>query len=137
MAIGDSLDKLISARRAAQAEPARAAWISRRQELFAPAARRLREMIGGMDARFIKTRLTGDKAVIRLGNGEIEAGWDIVPNPARNIDSDAPLLKVLETRDYMSESPAEETFYFADEDSLIEHLERRIAEYMERYRSTV
>jgi len=137
MAIGDSLDKLIAARRAAHTDSSATARIARREELFTPVVRRLRLMIGGIDARFIKNRLARDRAVIRVGNGAIDAGWDIAPNPARNIDSDAPLVKVMETRDFMSEQRTNETLYFADEESLAEYLERRINEYTERYTALV
>jgi hypothetical protein len=137
MAIGDSLDKLIAARRAALTDSPASTWIARREELFAPIVRRLRAVVGGIDARFIKNRLTRDKAVIRVGNGDIDTGWDITPNPARNIDSDAPLVKVVESRNYMSEQRTNETFYFADEDSLAEYLERRIAEHTARYSTIV
>ena len=134
MAIGDSLEKLIAARRAAQPDPSRAAWLAEREALFAPVVRRLRVMIGGIDARFIKSRITRERAVIRVGNGEIDAGWDITPNSARNIDNEAPFIKVIETRDYMSEHQSVETLYFDDEDALVEHLERRILERTTRYR---
>ena len=137
MAIGDSLDKLIAARRAAHTDTSTGTWLARREELFAPVVRRLRVMVGGIDARFIKSRLSRDKAVIRVGNGEIEAGWDITPNPARNIDPDAPLVKVAETRNYMSDDPTNETCYFAEEDALVEYLERRITQYTTRYNSIV
>lgn len=137
MAIGDSLEKLIAARRAAQPDPARATWLAERQELFAPIVRRLRLMIGGIDARFIKSRLTRERAVIRIGNGEIDAGWDIATNAARNIDADAPLIKVTETRNYMSEHQINETLYFNDDDALIEYLEPRIAERTTRYGQVV
>lgn len=90
-------------------------------------------MIGSIDARFIKSRLTRERAVIRIGNGEIDAGWDIAPNMARNIDHHAPLIKVIETRDYMSENRTNETLYFDDEDTLIEYLDRKISERMTRY----
>jgi hypothetical protein len=137
MAIGDSLDKLIAARRTAQTDPSRSAWLARREELFAPVARRLRVMIGGIDARFIKSRLTRERAVVRVGNGEIDAGWDVVPNPARNIDAEAPLIKVTETRNYMSDDRIIETLYFDDEDSLADYLERKISQNTTRYLSTV
>jgi hypothetical protein len=137
MAIGDSLEKLIAARRAARPDPSRAAWLAEREELFAPIVRRLRLMIGSIDGRYIKSRLTRDRAVIRVGNGEIDAGWDIATNPARNIDPSAPLIKVSETRDYMSEEQINETLYFEDEDMLIEYLERRISERTTRYGQVV
>jgi hypothetical protein len=134
MAIGDSLEKLIAARRAAQPDPSRTAWLAEREALFAPIVRRLRAMIGGIDARFIKSRLTKERAVIRVGNGEIDAGWDITPNSARNIDMEAPFIKVVETRNFMSDQQAVETLYFHDEDALIDQLERRITERTSRYR---
>lgn len=137
MAIGDSLEKLIASRRTAGPDPAGAAWLAQKEEIFAPVVRRLRVMIGGIDARFLKSRLTRQRAVIRVGNGEIDAGWDIAPNSARNIDADAPLLKLVETRDFMSDNQSTETAYFDDEDALIEHLERRITERITRYRHTV
>ena len=133
MAIGDSLEKLIAARRAAPADPSRTARIAEREALFAPILRRLRLMVGSIDARFIKSRLTRERAVIRVGNGEIDAGWDITPNAARNVDDHAPLIKMVETRDFMSENPINETLYFDDEDTLVEYLDRKISERMTRY----
>ena len=133
MAIGDSLEKLIAARRAAQPDPSRSAWLAEREQMFAPIVRRLRLMVGSIDARFIKSRLTRERAVIRIGNGEIDAGWDIAPNQARNIDAEAPMLKVVETRNYMSDERTNETLYFDDEDSLVEYLDRKISERMTRY----
>ena len=133
MAIGDSLEKLIAARRSAQPDPSRTAWLAEREELFAPIVRRLRLMIGSIDARFIKSRLTRERAVLRIGNGEIDTGWDISPNSARNIDPQAPMLKVIETREFMSDDRVNETLYFDDEDALIEYLDRKISERMTRY----
>ena len=133
MAIGDSLEKLIAARRAARPDPSESAWLAQREEIFAPVVRRLRIMIGGIDNRFIKSRLTRDRAVIRVGNGEIDAGWEISPNRARSIDHDAPPLKLTETRDFMSEERSSETLYFDDEERLVEFLERRITERTSRY----
>ena len=135
MAIGDSLEKLIAARRAAQPDPSRTAWLAEREEIFAPIARRLRVLIGGVDARFIKSRLTKERAVIRIGNGEIDTGWEIAPNAARTIDSDAPAFKVTETRDYMSDDRTSETLYFDDDDQLVDYLERRISERTAQYHS--
>jgi len=136
MAIGDSLEKIIAARRAAGSDPAASAWIAQREEIFAPVCRRLRVLIGSIDTRFIKSRLTRERAVIRVGNGEIDAGWEIAPNSARSIDPDAPLLKVTETRDYMAEARASEVIYFDDEDGLLDYLERRITERTTRYLQT-
>ena len=136
MAIGDSLEKIIAARRNARADSAATSWLSRREELFAPIGRRLRVLIRGVDARFIKSRITRERAVIRIGNGEIDAGWDILPNAARSVDPDAPLLKVIETRDYMSEHSTSETVYFDEEDRLIDYLQRRIMERTTTYLKT-
>jgi hypothetical protein len=133
MAIGESLEKLIAARRAAPTDSSASPWLAEREALFAPINRRLRLMIGSVDARFIKSRLTRERAVIRIGNGEIDVGWDVTPNSARNIDCDAPLIKAIETRDYMSEQPTNETLYFNDEDELIEYLDRKISERLTRY----
>jgi len=133
MAIGESLEKLIAARRAAPADHSGTARLAERQAVFAPILRRLRQMVGSIDARFIKSRLTRERAVIRIGNGEIDAGWDIAPNSARNIDCDAPMIKMIETRDFMSDQPTSETLYFSDEDSLVEYLDRKISERMTRY----
>lgn len=133
MAIGESLEKLIAARRAAPADQSGTARLAERQAIFAPILRRLRIMVGSIDARFIKSRLTRERAVIRIGNGEIDAGWDIAPNSARNIDGDAPMIKMIETRDFMSDQPTSETLYFNDEDSLVEYLDRKISERMTRY----
>lgn len=133
MAIGDSLEKLIAARRAAPASTSRNQSGAEREAIFSPVIRRLRLLVGSLDARFIKSRLTRDRAVIRVGNGEIDAGWDISPNAARDFDANAPLIKLIETRDYMSDQPTNETFYFDDEDSLVEYLDRKISERMMRY----
>ena len=133
MAIGDSLEKLMTARRGARAAPAAAEWIAQREEIFAPVGRRLRALVGSVDSRFIKSRLTRERAVIRIGNGDIDAGWEIVPNAAHNIDPEAPRLKITETRDFMCDERSTAVLYFDDDDGLIEYLERRIREHTTRY----
>ncbi len=137
MAIGDSLEKIIAARRAVGSDPAAAAWTAQREELFAPVIRRLRVLVGSIDSRFIKCRLMRDRAVLRVGNAEIDTGWEIVPNAARSIDPEAPPLKVTETRDFMSDDRSITVIYFDDEDGLLDHLERRIQERTARYLQTV
>lgn len=125
MALSDSLEKLIASRQ--KSGMAAAATPDPRDERFAPVVQRLRRLIGGVDSRYIKSKLTRSRAVIRVGNGGIDLGWDISPNPAYEEGNDAtPLLKVCEMRDFMSDTPTSETLWFAGAGELVEYLERQI-----------
>ena len=134
MAIEDSLQKLIAAQRGGQAGKAMAEKIAQREATFAPIGQRLRHFVGGVDARFIKSRITKDRAVVRIGNGKIDVGWDISANSTRHDDQcDTPLLKVSETLNFMSDDITNEVLWFADCDSLIEYLDHEISQRIASY----
>lgn len=136
MAIGDSLEKLIAAHRAGHAGGTKSNLPALKQGAFAPTAQQLRRFLGGIDARYIKSRLTKDRAVIRIGNGEIDIGWDISLKSSVNGRPDEFSLKLSETRNFMSDDAQVETKLFPRCEPMIEYLEAAIAERIELYGST-
>jgi len=134
MAIGDSLEKLIAARRASVADNSQQELAATRETLFTPITQQLRAFVSSVDARFIKSKLTKDRAVIRIGSGEIDVGWEIAPNPAHKAPDDGkPLLRVMEIRNFMSDDSTQEMLFFADGESLIAYLDHAIELKIESY----
>jgi hypothetical protein len=134
MALGDSLEKLIAHRQKAGAG-ANSDNDARESE-FAPVIQSLRRLVSGVDARFIKSKLTKLRAVIRVGNGSIDLGWDVTPGVAK---AGAPeqaqqRIKLTEVRNFMSDERASATLWFADEQSLTAYLESEIEKQISTYR---
>ena len=126
MALGDSLQKLIAQRQ--RAGTATAAKVDGREITFAPVIQSLRKLISGVDGRYIKSKLTKTRAVIRVGNRGIDSGWEVAPGDANevSIGASAQRIKLIETRDFMSDDRKDSTLWFADEQSLVAYLETEI-----------
>jgi hypothetical protein len=135
MAIGDSLQQLIASQRAAKRPRAAGASAAEKKELsFAPVLQQLRKLVGGMDERYVKHKLTKNRAVIRVGRKSIDLGWDIQPNPAITVDSGAPPFKVIEARNFMHEDRQDSTLWFVSTELLVNYLEAEIARQTASYR---
>lgn len=127
MAIGDTLQQLIAAqRKAKQSGTLTNGGAKIKEESFAPVLQQLRKLVGGIDERFVKHKITKNHAVIRVGKKGIDVGWDIQPNPALMSDGGAPPFKVLEARNFMAEDRQDATLWFTDTDLLISYLETEI-----------
>jgi hypothetical protein len=126
MALGDSLQKLIAHRQRAGAGTA--AKVDEREITFAPVIQSLRKLISGVDGRYIKSKLTKTRAVIRVGNRGIDSGWEVAPGNANEDPNGASdqSIKLIETRDFMSDERTSSTLWFADQESLVAYLEREI-----------
>jgi hypothetical protein len=134
MAIGDSLQQLIASQRAAKKSGTLTNGGAKiKEDSFAPVLQQLRKLVGGVDERYVKHKLTKNHAVIRVGQKSIDLGWDIQPNPALMSDGGAPPLKVQEARNFMREDRQDATLWFTDTDLLISYLETEISRQTATY----
>jgi len=133
MALGDSLEKLIAHRQRAGA--ATAVKVDEREGEFAPVVQSLRRLVSGIDGRYIKSKLTKLRAVIRIGDRGIDLGWEAAPgvpstDPAATA---AQRIKLTEIRNFMSEERTSTTLWFADDQMLCAYLEDEINKQIATY----
>ena len=133
MAIGDSLQQLIATQRAARQSGAAENLALEKEKSFAPVLQQLRKLVGSVDARYVKHKLTKHHAVIRVGEKSIDLGWDIQPNPALSADPGAPPLKVQEARNFMRDDREDAILWFTEIALLINYLEQEIARQTATY----
>lgn len=134
MALGDSLEKLIAHRQ--KAGTGSNSDHDARESEFAPVIQSLRRLVSGVDGRYIKSKLTKLRAVIRVGNGSIELGWDVAPGtPNGNTPEQAQQrIKLTEVRNFMSDERTSSTLWFTDEQALATYLEGEIEKQISTYR---
>ena len=133
MAIGDSLQQLIASQRAARQSGAAKSLALEKEESFAPVLQQLRKLVGGVDGRYVKHKLTKNHAVIRVGEKGIDLGWDIQPNPALSADPGAPPFKVQEARNFMRDDRQDTVLWFTEIALLLSYLEQEIARQTATY----
>ena len=133
MAIGDSLQQLIATQRAARKAGTAQTLALEKEKTFAPVLQQLRKLVGSVDGRYVKHKLTKSHAIIRVGEKTIDLGWDIQPNPALGADPGAPPLKVQEARNFMRDDRQDAVLWFTEIALLISYLEQEITRQTSTY----